>query len=144
MNINNNTAPFGSIICHQKEPLGCIAYSPYPTTDLCSKCIHGYCWPWDYVTKHFSILQKVFISQRVLLSPFIWHNKSRYLSSPKNFCLNFYKGDWEDDYLKKIQNAYQCAIFKKKMLLLCLSQKIPHTSNNTWKLSHTFSDGLTS
>ena len=135
MNINNNTAPFGSIICHQKEPLGCIAYSPYPTTDSCSKCIHGCCLPWNYVTKHFSILQKVIISQRVLIS-------ISFLS--KKFLSKFLQG-WLKGWLSK-ENPEHIPVcnFQEKMLLLCLSQKIPHTSNNTWKLSHTFSDGLTS
>ena len=68
MNINNNTSPFVSITWHQKEPLGCVAYSHYPHNDSYGKCIYGCCLPFSFVTKPFSILQTVIKSQRVFPS----------------------------------------------------------------------------
>ena len=76
MNINT-TAPFVSIAWHQKEPLGCIVYSHYPTNDSYNKCIHSCCLPCNDVTKPFGILQRVIKSQKVCIS--VGHGKSWYL-----------------------------------------------------------------
>ena len=67
---NNNSCnkPFVSTNWHQKEPLGCVVYSHYPTNDSYNNSIHSCCLPCNYVTKPFGILQMVIKSQRVHIS----------------------------------------------------------------------------
>ena len=86
MNINNNTAPFVSIIWHQKELLGCVVYWHCPTNDPYNKCIHS-CLPCNYVTKPFGILQRVIKSQKVCIS--VGHSKSWYLFLLEKFVAKF-------------------------------------------------------
>ena len=74
MNINNKTAPFVSVTWHQIEPLGCVVYSHCPTNNSCNKCIHSSCFPCNYVTKPFGILQRVIKSRKVCIS--FGHSKS--------------------------------------------------------------------
>ena len=88
MNINNNTAPFASITWHQKEPLGCVGHSHFPTNDSYNKCIHGCCLPCNYVTKPFGILRRVIKSQRVCI--LFGKSQSWYIFSKKSLWLNFY------------------------------------------------------
>ena len=63
----NDIAPFVSITWHQKEHLGCVAYSHCPTNDSYNICIHSRCLPCNYVTKPFGILQRVIKSQKVYI-----------------------------------------------------------------------------
>ena len=86
MNTSDNTAPFASITWHQKEPLGCVAYSHCPTNDSYNKCIHS-CLLCNYVTKPFGILQWVLKSQNVCLS--VRHSKSWYLFLLEKFVAKF-------------------------------------------------------
>ena len=65
-------APFVSITWHQKEPLGCVVYSHYPTNDSYSICIDNCCLPCNYVTKPFSILQWVIKSQECTYIIWSW------------------------------------------------------------------------
>ena len=93
MNINNNTAPFVSIIWHQKEPLGCIVYSHCPTNDPYNKWILCCCClPCNYVTKPFRILQGVIKSQKVCKS--FGLSKSWYLFFKKSLWLNVQTCFW--------------------------------------------------
>ena len=71
MNVNNNTALFVSITIHEKEPLGCIVYSHFPTNDSFNKCIHSCCCCCllcNYVTNPFGILKTVIKSKKVCIS----------------------------------------------------------------------------
>ena len=116
MNINNNTAPFVLIIWHQKEPLGCVVYSHYPTNDSYSKCKNCYCLRCNYVTKLLGILQRVIRSQKVCIS-FV-HSKNRSFFSQESLWLNV-----QTCFLKI--RPYQCTDFKKKIFLLCPSEEMP-------------------
>ena len=121
MSITNNTAPFMSIIWHQKEHLGCVVSSHCPTNDSCNKYVHSCCLPCNYVTKPFGILQRVIKSQKVCIS--FGHSKSWYLSSRKSLWLSFklvfkFSGLMKGNYLKKF-SPYQCTFSKKKLFLLC-------------------------
>ena len=63
----NDIAPFVSITWHQKEHLGCVAYSYCPTNDSYNICIHSCCLPCNYVTKPFGIMQRVIKSPKVYI-----------------------------------------------------------------------------
>ena len=67
---NNNSCnkSFMSTNWHQKEPLGCVAYSHCPTNDSYNNSIRSCCLPCNYVTKPFGILQRVIKIQRVHIS----------------------------------------------------------------------------
>ena len=65
---NSCNKPFVSTYWHEKEPLGCVVYSLCPTNDSYNNSIHSCCLPCNYVTKPFSILQRVIKSQRVHIS----------------------------------------------------------------------------
>ena len=116
MNINNNTAPFILITWHQKEPLGCVVFSHCTTNDSYNKFIHSCCLPCNYDTKSFSILRRVIKSQ--------------------NVCISF--GHIESFKSKKIQTIPICCFF-----FFVHVRKCNLTSNCTWKVSNTLSDGFT-
>ena len=127
MNINNNTAPFVSITWHQKDPLGCVVNSHGGTNDSYNKCIHGSCLLYNYVTKPFGILQRVIVSQRVLITPYIWTQQKSTSFLSEKFVAKFsdvifnFPVSWKSNYQTKFQTTYQCAAFKKKMLFLLFS-----------------------
>ena len=124
MNINNNTALFVSITWHQKDPLGCVVNSHGQTNDSYNKCIHGSCLLCNYVTKPFGILQRVIVSQRVLIIPYIWTQQKSTSFLSEKFVAKFsdvifnFPVSWKSNYQTKFQTTYQCAAFKKKMFLL--------------------------
>ena len=89
MNVNNNTALFVSITIHQKEPLGCIVYSHFPTNDSFNKCIHSCCCcclPYNYVTNPFSILKTVIKNKKVYI---IWTKQKLILFLSEKFVMEF-------------------------------------------------------
>ena len=120
MNVNNNTAPFLSITWHQKDPLGCVVNSHGQTNDSYNKCIHGSCLLCNYVTKPFGILQRVIVSQRVLIIPYIWTQQKSTSFLSEKFVAKFsdvifnFPVSWKSNYQTKFQTTYQCAAFKKK------------------------------
>ena len=84
--------------------------------------IHSYCLPCNYVTKPFGILQRVIKSQKV----YIYYSKLakvdafslRKVSAAKfseTFKLKY------SSLMKRYKKfrPYQCAVFKKKIFLLC-------------------------
>ena len=83
--INNNTAPFVSIIWHHKEPLGCVIYSHCPLMTL-QQMYTLLLLTLHYVTKPFGISQRIIKSQKVCLS-FV-HSESQSFFSQKNLWLN--------------------------------------------------------
>ena len=127
MNINNNTALFVSITWHQKDPLGCVVNSHGRTNGSYNKCIHGSCLLYNYVTKPFGILQRVIVSQRVLITPYIWTQQKSTSFLSEKFVAKFsdvifnFLVSWKSNYQTKFQTTYQCAAFKKKMLFLLFS-----------------------
>ena len=144
MNINNITATFASITLHQKEPLGCVVYSHCPTNDSYNKCIHSCCLLCNYVTKPFSILQRVIESQRVCISfghtkksiPFL---SETFMAKCSNLFLN-YQIWWKGNYLKNSDHT-NAQSSRKKCSFFVYMRKCSHTSNCTWKFPHTSSDG---
>ena len=68
MNINNNTAPFVSVIMIPKGTLALHCILTLPNYGSYSKCIHCCCLPCTCVTKPFGILQRIIKSQKVCIS----------------------------------------------------------------------------
>ena len=105
-----------------KGTLGlCFIYSHCPTNDSYNMCIHSCCWPCNYVTKSFGIMQRVSKSQRV----YIYHLDSakgdifsvRKVSAAKYLEIFKFKFSGLMTRYKKFR-PYQCAVFKKEMFLL--------------------------
>ena len=136
--IITNTAPFVSIISHQKEPLGCVVYSHCYTNDSYNKCIHWCCLPCNYVPKPFGTLQRVIDSQKVLISQYIWTQQKSISFLSEEFVAKFsdflnFQVSCKGNYLKKIRPNH-CTVFKKSWCLFFVHMRIcPHTLNCTCK-----------
>ena len=143
LNSINNITLFAWITWNQEQHLGCVVYSHCPTNDSYNKDTHGCCLPCNYATKSFGILQKVFKSQRVLISPYVWTQQKslsflsqKFVAKFADITLNF-PVSW-NGYPKKIQTTYQCAVFKKNDISsFFLSEKMsPHFKLHMETCSH--------
>ena len=86
---------------------------------------------YNYVTKHFGILQRIIKSQSVIILCIFEHSKSRYLSSQRNLWLNFRTVFQVFNFFFNFR-PYQCAVLKKKIHFFFFHmRKCPHTWNCT-------------
>ena len=102
--------------------MGCVVYPHCPSNDSYNICIHSCCLPCNYVTKPFSILQRVLKSQRVYIyqldSAKVDTFSLRTVKAAKfSEIFKFKFSGLMERYKKSI--PCQCAVFKRKMVLLC-------------------------
>ena len=112
------------------EPLGCVVYSHCPINDSYKKCICSCCLPCNYVTRPFGILQRVIKSQKVYI--YHLHTAKVHTFSLRKVCGKIFRHVFKFSglmkrYVSKKFRPYQCALFKKRMFLLCLYEEITHT-----------------
>ena len=125
-----------------------ILHPLYQEHDTKSLLLSAYCWclPCNYVAKPFGILHRVIKSQKVYTS--FKRSKIWYLFSQKSFWLNFQTCFCifmpnENVIISKKSDHTIVQLSRKKCFFFVHIRKCPHTSNYTWKLSHTLSHGFT-
>ena len=116
MKIIDDNAPFVSIIWHQTEPLGCVVYSHCPTNDSYNKCIYSCCLSCNYVTRPFSILQRIIKNKRCV---YHWTQQKSIPFPSEKFVAKFFRPAFKFSGLIKRClpekfRPYESVVFKKK------------------------------